>query len=132
MTTVPAEPGVWRDLGYLKRIYREWERIAQDSVLQDQRIPRGRTRCNRGDYLSVSYQFVTTPTAVPTHTIPLPCVAPKPEPVIVTCVPGRPPAGDTFEISAVFTVKAIKFEDSPFCWICATPELDPVFTVAMT
>ena len=37
-----------------------------------------------------SFQVCTTAATVPSHTCPVPCVAPNPGPVIVTCVPGTP------------------------------------------
>src|SRR5579863_52052 len=79
-----------------------------------------------------SLQLVTTPVSVPSQTLPLPCVAPKPDPVIVTCVPGRPLVGDTALMDAVFTVNGTGFEVRPLCSISAAPDIEPVFTVAIT
>ena len=46
-----------------------------------------------------------TPLRVPSETWPMPCSAPKPDPVIVTGVPGTPTVGVTVEIVAVPTVR---------------------------
>lgn len=62
-----------------------------------------------------SLQLCTTPAAVPSHTCPLPCVEPKCEPVIVTCVPATPLVGDTVEIVAVFTLNATEFDHAAPC-----------------
>src|SRR5580692_11011306 len=62
-----------------------------------------------------SLQLFTTPAAVPSHTLPLPCAAPKPAPVSVTCVPGKPLEGDTLAMVAVFTVNATVLEARPPC-----------------
>ena len=43
----------------------------------------------------VSLQLMTTPLMLPSHTVPLPWVEPKPVPVIVTEVPGIPEVGET-------------------------------------
>src|SRR5438046_5515945 len=54
-----------------------------------------------------SLQLTTCPGAVPSQTLPLPWVAPKPDPPIVICVPAAPEFGDTLEITGgVFTVKS--------------------------
>jgi hypothetical protein len=45
--------------------------------------------------ICVSLQLTTVPKVVPSHTVPVPCVDPKPEPDIVTSVPAAPAAGDT-------------------------------------
>jgi len=54
--------------------------------------------------ICVSLQLCTTPLEAPSHTWPLPCVAPKPEPLIVTCVPGTPLDGEAYEMVVVFTL----------------------------
>src|SRR6266545_3781410 len=38
--------------------------------------------------ICVWLQLTTAPKALPSHTLPLPCAEPKPEPVIVICEPG--------------------------------------------
>lgn len=78
----------------------------------------------------VSLQLRTTPGVLPSQTIPLPCVAPNPEPVMATCVPPTPVDGDTFEIVAVFTVKGTALEDSPFSSTWALPDVEMGATVA--
>lgn len=62
-----------------------------------------------------SLQLVTEPGVFPSQTTPLPCTAPKPEPMIVTCVPGTPFVGVTLEIVAAFIVKRTAFEETPLC-----------------
>ena len=42
----------------------------------------------------VSLQLTTVPAALPSHTVPAPCAAPKREPEMVTCVPAAPDVGD--------------------------------------
>jgi hypothetical protein len=81
--------------------------------------------------ISVSVQLTTAAGLVPSQTIPLPCVDPKPEPVTVTCVPAIPVAGDTLEIVAVFTVKGIAFDEFPsLCMTSTTPDWDMGATIA--
>src|ERR1700730_907377 len=63
----------------------------------------------------VSLQLCTTPFAVPSQTWPLLCSAPKPEPLIVTCVPGTPLAGDTVKMVVVLTLKATALDKTPPC-----------------
>ena len=63
----------------------------------------------------VSLQLCTVLLVVPSHTWPLPCVAPKPDPEIVTCVPGTPLVGEMLEIAAVLTLNGTVFDDRPFC-----------------
>ena len=40
--------------------------------------------------ICVSLQLTTVARVLPTHTVPRPCTAPNPVPVIVTCAPGAP------------------------------------------
>jgi hypothetical protein len=44
--------------------------------------------------ICVSLQLTTAPGVVPSHTLPDPCVAPNPEPDIVTCTPAAPDVGE--------------------------------------
>src|SRR5258708_11415670 len=78
--------------------------------------------------ICVSVQLVTTPAEVPSHTWPVPCAAPKPEPEIVTCVP--PPPTDRFVIVAVGTAKASEFDTVPSRRTCTVPDCEPVDTAA--
>src|ERR1035438_458076 len=80
--------------------------------------------------ICVSLQLTTTPGVLPSQTLPLPCVAPNPEPVMVTCVPATPVDGDTFEIVAVFTVKGTTLENNPFSSTWAFPDVEMGATVA--
>ncbi len=45
--------------------------------------------------ICVSLQLTTVPAALPSHTAPVPCAEPKPEPEIVTCTPAAPVVGET-------------------------------------
>jgi hypothetical protein len=63
----------------------------------------------------VSLQLCTTPAAVPSHTWPAPCAAPKPEPAIVTEAPGKPMVGATVEIAGVITVNGTALDHAPLC-----------------
>src|SRR5208337_1952332 len=79
----------------------------------------------------VSLQLCTTPLAVLSHTWPLPCVAPKPEPATVTWViPCVPVVGETVEMVAVLTVKGTLLDQYPFCCTRALPDLALEATVA--
>jgi len=77
-----------------------------------------------------SLQLCTTAGRVPSHTCPLPCAAPKPDPAIVTEVPGTPLAGVTLEIVAVLTLKGTLLDQAPPCCTCAFPEVAFKATVA--
>lgn len=61
-----------------------------------------------------SLQLCTTALAVPSHTWPLPWAEPNPDPVIVTCVPGKLLAGVTFVIVAVLTLKDTELDHTPY------------------
>ena len=82
--------------------------------------------------IRVSLQLCTTPAAVPSHTWPVPCAAPKPEPAIVTEVPGNPMVGVTVEIVGVITVKATALDNAPPRCTWALPLRALVATVATT
>ncbi len=69
-----------------------------------------------------SLQLCTTPGTVPSHTCPLPWAAPKPEPAIVTTVPGTPLDGVTLEIVAVATLKGTALDQAPFCCTWTLPD----------
>jgi hypothetical protein len=43
--------------------------------------------------ICVSLQLTTTPKVLPSHTVPVPCVVPNPEPEIVTWTPAAPDVG---------------------------------------
>jgi len=68
-----------------------------------------------------SLQLCTTPAAVPSHTWPLPCVEPKPEPAMVTESPGAPMGGATLEITGAITVKGTELDQAPPCCTWAFP-----------
>jgi hypothetical protein len=80
----------------------------------------------------VSLQLTTVPYVLPSHTLPLPCVAPKPDPAIVTCVPAVAVVGVTLLMVGVTTVKFNAFDHTPPCSTCAVPDLAPETTVATT
>ncbi len=81
----------------------------------------------------VSLQNCTSPFKLPSHTWPLlPREAPKPEPVIVTRVPGSPPAGVTLEIVAVSMLKVTALDHVPPCCTRTVPDLELEATVATT
>ena len=78
-----------------------------------------------------SLQLMTDPGAVPSDTCPVPCTLPKPDPVMVTCVPAEALVGVTLVMVAVFTVKETELETAPFCETRTIPEAEPVDTVAV-
>ena len=80
----------------------------------------------------VSLQLVTTPSVLPIQAAPLPCVAPKPFPVIVTAVPPAPELGLMLAICGKLIAKGTELLQTPFCRICAVPEAEPGATVATT
>jgi hypothetical protein len=80
----------------------------------------------------VSLQLTTTPYVLPNHTFPLPWLAPKPVPVIVTGVPANAVAGVTLAMTGVMTVRFRAFDQTPPCSTCAVPVFDPVATLATT
>jgi hypothetical protein len=81
----------------------------------------------------VSLQLCTTPFIVPSHTWPpAPWAAPKPEPAMVTWVPGTPLGGMTEEIVAVLTVKGTALDQPPPCRTWAFPDVALEATVATT
>ena len=78
----------------------------------------------------VSLQLTTTPYVLPSHTFPLPWLAPKPVPVIVICVPAIPVVGVTLVMFGVLTVRFTVFDHTPPCSTCATPVFEPEATFA--
>jgi len=79
----------------------------------------------------VSLQLTTVAAwAVPSHTCPLPCAAPKAEPAMVTVSPGPAGLGVTPEIVGVTTVNATEFDHWPFCCTRALPDWALAATVA--
>ena len=80
----------------------------------------------------VSLQVTTCPAALPSHTAPLPCVAPKPDPVKVTTAFGTAEAGSTLVRLGVFTVNATALDQTPPCNTCACPVAEPPATAATT
>src|SRR5271169_4256296 len=76
----------------------------------------------------VSLQLSTTPFKVPNHTAP--GDAPKPDPVMVTCVPGTPPADVTFVMVVVFRLNVTALDNTPPCCTCAVPDCAFEATVA--
>src|SRR5438477_4812157 len=78
----------------------------------------------------VSLQLTTTPYVLPSHTFPLPWLAPKPVPVIVICVPAIPVVGVTLVMLGVLTVRFTVFDHTPPCSTCATPVFEPEATFA--
>src|SRR5260221_9387 len=80
--------------------------------------------------ICVSLQLVTVAVAVPSHTRPMPWLAPKFAPVIVTAVPTGPLEGVTSLTVATGIVNANAFDDRSGRRTCTVPELDPVGTVA--
>ena len=80
--------------------------------------------------IRVSLQLCTTPAAVPSHTWPAPCAAPKPEPAIVTEAPGKPMVGATVEIAGVITLNGTALDHAPFCCTRALPDWALDATVA--
>ena len=76
-----------------------------------------------------SLQLTTCPGAVPSQTLPLPWVAPKPDPAIVTCVPATPEFGDTLDITGyVITVKFKPLLATPPTVTTTLPVVAPVGT----
>src|SRR5437667_9679186 len=76
-----------------------------------------------------SLQLTTCPGATPSQTLPLPWVAPKPDPAIVTCVPATPEFGDTLEITGyVITVKFKPLLATPPTVTTTLPVVAPVGT----
>jgi hypothetical protein len=76
-------------------------------------------------------QFVTLAGLVPSHTVPVPCVVPKPDPEIVTWVPAVPVDGDTLITLGVagrgWTVMDVFPEIMPtVAVIVAVPAVTPV------
>ena len=68
---------------------------------------------------------------MPSRTFPLPWVAPKPDPVTVTCVPAGPLVGFTLVIAGGVTVKFTASDPMP--WMtCVLPEAEFGATVAIT
>src|SRR5213594_3631595 len=77
----------------------------------------------------VSLQLATLPFLLPSQTLPLPWVAPKPDPAIVTCVPATPEFGDTLEITGyVITVKFKPLLATPPTVTTTLPVVAPVGT----
>jgi hypothetical protein len=71
--------------------------------------------------ICVALQLCTTPCAVPIQTCPVPWVAPKPLPAIVTVVPTFPVSGETLVIVGEATVNGIEFDHTPDLDTCAVP-----------
>src|SRR5208283_767831 len=65
----------------------------------------------------VSLQLVTIPLPLPIQTAPLPCVSPKPFPLIVTTVSALPAVGLTFATCGKSIVKETELLHTPFCRI---------------
>ena len=70
--------------------------------------------------------------ATANRTWPLPWAAPKPEPAIVTWVPGTPLPGVTLEMVAVLTLKATALDQAPPCCTRAVPDVELEAAVATT
>ena len=75
--------------------------------------------------ICVSPQLVTTPDAVPNQTWPVPCAAPKLEPLIVTDVPAVPLPGVALEITGVRTVSGREFDFRSDRRTCTVPDDAP-------
>jgi len=102
------------DTGKQKRIDGKCPRIAHDAVLQDPCAGAGGSRRDLRDDLAVAPALdggdcPTQPRR------PAPCEEPKPEPLIVTEVPGAASAGATPVMAAVLIVKGIALDKSPHC-----------------
>ena len=82
--------------------------------------------------ICASVQLVTFPGRLPSVTVPLPCAAPKPEPVMVTDPPGLAEVGLMVENSGVFTAKATALLSTPLFRIRALPDAAPAATTATT
>lgn len=81
--------------------------------------------------ICVLLQLCTVAGLVPSHTLPIPCTDPKPEPEIVTCVPAVPPDGDTLVMLGVagmaWTVTDVVAEVAPdVAVMVAVPAVPPV------
>jgi hypothetical protein len=63
-----------------------------------------------------SLQLCGTACALPITTLPEAWASPKPDPLIVTCVPAAPACGEMADIAGVFTVNAMAFDQTPPCW----------------
>src|SRR6266481_644 len=80
--------------------------------------------------ICVSLQLTSTPYVLPSHTLPLPWLAPNPVPVIVICVPAIAVVGVTLVMLGVLTVRLTVFDHTPPCNTCATPLFEPDATLA--
>src|SRR5439155_940764 len=80
--------------------------------------------------ICVSLQLTTTPYVLPSQTLPLPWLAPKPVPVMVICVPAIAVVGVTPVIFGVLTVRFTVLDHTPPCNTWATPLFEPVATFA--
>src|SRR6185295_11021959 len=83
--------------------------------------------------LWVLVQLTMLPASLlPSHTLPLPWLAPKLVPVKVTWVPATPLVGVMLVRLGVGTVKGMALLQTPFCWTCALPEAAFAATTATT
>ena len=69
----------------------------------------------------VSLHVTTTPAVLPSWTLPVPCIAPKLDPAMVTTVPGEPLSGKTLVMVRVLTVKGCEFDQTPLCSTLTVP-----------
>ncbi len=67
---------------------------------------------------------------LPSQTLPLPWLAPKPVPVMVICVPAMAVVGVTLVMFGVLTVKFTVLDHTPPCNTWATPVFEPEATLA--
>src|SRR6266568_3055804 len=76
-----------------------------------------------------SLQLTTSPGAVPSQTLPLPWVDPKPDPAIDTYVPAAPGFGDTLVITGcVITEKFAPLLSTPLACTTRLPVVAPLGT----
>src|SRR5439155_10245684 len=81
--------------------------------------------------ICVSLQLTMLPAALlPSHTLPDPCVDPKPVPVMVIESPARAVVGETPVMTGVMTVNVTELPHTPLCFTCAVPLVAPDATVA--
>src|SRR5438552_15535769 len=75
--------------------------------------------------ICVSLQLTTTPYVLPSHTFPLPWLAPKPVPVILIFSLDDALPIFTLVMFGVLTVRFTVFDHTPPCSTCATPLFEP-------
>jgi hypothetical protein len=76
----------------------------------------------------VSLQLTGVAKVLPSHTAPVPCAAPKPEPEMAICTPAAPDAGDR-PVMTGGTVKFHPAEAAPATVTTRFPEVAPDGTV---